>query len=237
MNDEHDDEPMNEPMNEPSADDAHIRALLAELGSGPDGRPMPPEVAARLDDTLARLVAERATRESPRTSTGDPDERASAGTTSYPSAVAGCRGRPLPRPPSWSWARAASRSPTSASSATVPRCRRTARAAPVTERWPRSAQADGGSVPNANPSSPTSGDTALVPERTTGGCVRLPEISATSFESDVTHAAAASPLVGRGRVAPTSGSESGDGADYAEKSPSASPSPRTRGAKQGPPAR
>ncbi len=39
--------------------DAHIRALLAELGSGPDGDPMPPEIAARLDDTLARLVAER----------------------------------------------------------------------------------------------------------------------------------------------------------------------------------
>jgi hypothetical protein len=41
--------------------DAHIRALLAELGSGPDGETMPPEVTARLDDTLARLVAERGT--------------------------------------------------------------------------------------------------------------------------------------------------------------------------------
>ncbi len=41
-------------------DDAHIRALLAELGSGPAGESMPPDVAARLDDTLARLVAERA---------------------------------------------------------------------------------------------------------------------------------------------------------------------------------
>jgi hypothetical protein len=39
--------------------DAHIRALLAELGSGPDGETMPPEVTARLDDTLARLLAER----------------------------------------------------------------------------------------------------------------------------------------------------------------------------------
>ncbi len=46
---------------EPDQDDARIRALLAELGSGPDGRAMPPEVAARLDDTLARLVAERET--------------------------------------------------------------------------------------------------------------------------------------------------------------------------------
>ncbi len=42
-------------------DNAHIRALLAELGAGPDGEPMPAEVAARLDDTLARLVAERET--------------------------------------------------------------------------------------------------------------------------------------------------------------------------------
>jgi len=48
------DEPLDDEEN-----DTHIRALLAELGSGPDGEPMPAEVAARLDDTLARLVAER----------------------------------------------------------------------------------------------------------------------------------------------------------------------------------
>lgn len=41
------------------AEDQRIRALLADLGSGPDGESMPPEVAARLDATLARLVAER----------------------------------------------------------------------------------------------------------------------------------------------------------------------------------
>jgi hypothetical protein len=46
-------------MSDRPQDDARIRALLAELGSGPAGDPMPPEVAARLDDTLARLVAER----------------------------------------------------------------------------------------------------------------------------------------------------------------------------------
>lgn len=40
-------------------EDGRIRALLADLGSGPEGRSLPPEVAARLDDTLARLVAER----------------------------------------------------------------------------------------------------------------------------------------------------------------------------------
>jgi hypothetical protein len=65
MNDEHDDDrddatsdPELEPALEP-AQDARIRALLAELGSGPDGEPLPLEVAARLDDTLALLVAER----------------------------------------------------------------------------------------------------------------------------------------------------------------------------------
>jgi len=54
MNDEHENDPDLDP-----AQDARIRALLAELGSGPDGEPLPPEVAARLDDTLALLVAER----------------------------------------------------------------------------------------------------------------------------------------------------------------------------------
>jgi hypothetical protein len=54
MNDDHDADATPEPEQ-----DAHIRALLAELGAGPDGEPMPPEVAARLEDTLALLVAER----------------------------------------------------------------------------------------------------------------------------------------------------------------------------------
>jgi hypothetical protein len=43
---------------EPDAE-ARVRALLAGLGSGPDGETVPPDVAARLDETLARLVAER----------------------------------------------------------------------------------------------------------------------------------------------------------------------------------
>jgi hypothetical protein len=61
MNDEHDADP-DDVTSDPDVDaeqDARIRALLAELGSGPDGEPIPPEVAARLDDTLALLVAER----------------------------------------------------------------------------------------------------------------------------------------------------------------------------------
>lgn len=51
MSDEHDLDPEQE----------RIRALLADLGStqAPEASSMPPEVAARLDETLAGLVAER----------------------------------------------------------------------------------------------------------------------------------------------------------------------------------
>ncbi len=58
------DDPTRDPHVDPAGDpaldpatDAHLRSLLAELGSGPDGDPMPPEIAARLDATLARLAA------------------------------------------------------------------------------------------------------------------------------------------------------------------------------------
>ena len=57
MNDEHDADP--DDVTSDPEQDARIRALLAQLGSGPDGEPIPPEVEARLDDTLALLVAER----------------------------------------------------------------------------------------------------------------------------------------------------------------------------------
>jgi hypothetical protein len=57
MNDEHDAD--RDDVTPDPDQDARIRALLAELGSGPDGEPIPPEVEARLDDTLAMLVAER----------------------------------------------------------------------------------------------------------------------------------------------------------------------------------
>jgi hypothetical protein len=65
MNDEHDadrDHGTPDPDLAPgqeAGEDARIRALLAELGSGPDGEPIPREVEARLDETLAMLVAER----------------------------------------------------------------------------------------------------------------------------------------------------------------------------------
>ena len=58
MNDEHESEP--DDVTPDPEHDARIRALLAELGSGPDGEPIPPEVEARLDDTLALLLAQRA---------------------------------------------------------------------------------------------------------------------------------------------------------------------------------
>jgi hypothetical protein len=67
MNDEQDLTPLT------PGDEARIRALLADLGSAPDGTSMPPEVAARLDETVARLVTERAdaAEESPEASTGE----------------------------------------------------------------------------------------------------------------------------------------------------------------------
>jgi len=58
MNDEQD------PQLDPEQEE-RVRALLADLGSAPDAAAMPPEVAARLDDTLAGLVAERAEAEEP----------------------------------------------------------------------------------------------------------------------------------------------------------------------------
>lgn len=58
MNDEHEPDPQLEEQPDP-AEEARIRALLAELADEPDVASMPPEVAARLDETLAGLVAER----------------------------------------------------------------------------------------------------------------------------------------------------------------------------------
>jgi hypothetical protein len=60
MNDEHD--PGLDPGLDPELDpeqEARVRALLADLGTAPEAASVPPEVAARLDETLAGLVAER----------------------------------------------------------------------------------------------------------------------------------------------------------------------------------
>ena len=56
----HDDEPGTGPGAEPGtepAQEAHVRALLGDVGASDE--PIPAEVSARLDDTLARLRAER----------------------------------------------------------------------------------------------------------------------------------------------------------------------------------
>jgi len=73
MNDENSDD-RDDATPDPDLDpdqDARIRALLAELGSGPDGEPIPAEVEARLDDTLAMLVAERGRAELPEEESAD----------------------------------------------------------------------------------------------------------------------------------------------------------------------
>ena len=57
MTDDH--EPGLDPELDPT-EEARIRALLADLGEAPETAAMPPDVAARLDETLAGLVAERA---------------------------------------------------------------------------------------------------------------------------------------------------------------------------------
>lgn len=211
------DEPMDETMSEPSPDDAHIRALLAELGSGPDGRPMPPEVAARLDHTLARLVAERAgSPEASPESSGDPDERASTADNVVP-----FRRRWVPR----ATAAAAAVVVLGAGSVAVanlgilgtgPSMSSDSAAGRSSDEKVAREGADGGSVPNATPSSPTSGDTALIPESTTADSSALPEISATSFESDVTTLLRRAPSDDASE-SPTSG-DSGSGGEYAEKS-------------------
>ena len=41
-------------------DDERVRALLADLGAGHESEPLPDEVAVRLEETIAALVAERA---------------------------------------------------------------------------------------------------------------------------------------------------------------------------------
>ncbi len=86
MSDEHDADATSGPTPDPEQD-AEIRALLAELGSGPDGEEMPPEVAARLEDTLALLVAER----------GREETEAAADSSEEPTNVVPMRRRWAPR--------------------------------------------------------------------------------------------------------------------------------------------
>lgn len=93
-------------------EDQRIRALLADLGSGPDGESMPPEVAARLDATLARLVAEREAAEPEQIS---PEERAAES----PTADRGATVVPLRRPVGQSTRRWATRGAAAAAAVIV----------------------------------------------------------------------------------------------------------------------
>ncbi len=218
MNDEPPNDPTNEPLQEQGTEDAHIRALLAELGSGPDGRPMPREVAARLDDTLARLVAERASSpESSPESSADSGEDASAAGNVVP-----LRRRWVPR----ATAAAAAVVVLGAGSVAVANfgilgngngtsvSSDSAGRASDEKAAPEDAGGDTGSAPGESPTSPTSGDTALIPERTTGAA--LPEISARSFEADVTTLLQPRPSTDTTAGSPTAGSDPGGGG--AEKS-------------------
>jgi hypothetical protein len=58
VNDDHRPDAEIDPPLDPE-EEARIRALLADLATSPDATSMPPEVAARLDETLAGLVADR----------------------------------------------------------------------------------------------------------------------------------------------------------------------------------
>jgi hypothetical protein len=65
MTDEHELDPELDPEQE-----ERVRALLADLGTAPDAAAMPPEVAARLDETLASLVAEQSPADTPAETSG-----------------------------------------------------------------------------------------------------------------------------------------------------------------------
>ena len=71
-------------MSAESERDDRIRALLAELGSGPEGERLPPAVAERLDDTLARLVAARVAAADPATTTSIESDASPAGSDVLP---------------------------------------------------------------------------------------------------------------------------------------------------------
>lgn len=176
--------------------DAHIRELLAELGSGPDGRPMPPEVAARLDDTLARLVAERAS-----TGEGPDEEEAAAGT------VVPLRRRWLPR----ATAAAAAVIIVGAGGVTAANLGVFGNGASMSSDSGGSADSQvAESAPDASPTSPGQGDDAAGREAT--GAVALPRISSGSFASDVTSLLHRRTAVNEPGHSPSTSSEAGSDA-------------------------
>ncbi len=202
MSDEPD--PHNEPHNEPEND--HIRALLAELGSGPDGRAMPPEVAARLDDTLARLVAEREAG-GPRSEEEDGSRRGS---------VVPLRRRWLQR----TTAAAAAVIVVGAGGVAAANLGLFGNEASVSSD--SSGAADSRVAESApDPTAPTSGSESLTDEdsgRDAGlGARVLPQVSASSFATDVASLLQRRTATPKAEEAPTAGSDAGGDSEEASK--------------------
>jgi len=192
----------------PDEGDAHIRALLAELGSGPDGRAMPPEVAARLKDTLARLVAER--------ETGGPPQQEDAG---VPGTVVPLHRRWLPR----ATAAAAAVIVVGAGGVAAANLGIFGNGASVSSESGGAADSQvAESAPEPAAPSPSAGSKTLTDEdsgreATGSGALALPRVSATAFASDVTSLLQRRTATDSAEGAPTTGSDAGG--DTPEKAP------------------
>ena len=200
MNDEHDADP-DDITSDPEVEaeqDARIRALLAELGSGPDGEPIPPEVEARFDDTLALLVAERSR------AAGGPGEHESTTENVVP-----LRRRWLPR----AGAAAAAVIVLGVGGLAV------ANFSGLSQSEQRSSSdSAGASAPEAE--SGADSKTGSEPESEPGsdsrtGATQLPDLSAASFESDVSVL-----LQGRASMLASEGEAAGEGEAGEEPAPS-----------------
>ena len=211
MNDEHDGDPDDVVRSDPDVDadvdpeqDARIRALLAELGSSPDGEPIPPEVGARLDDTLALLVAERGRAAGgPGRVEADVVEDESL-TDPKTGTVVPLRRRWLPR----AGAAAAAVIVLGVGSLAV------ANFGNQAQSGQSSSDSAGVSAPEAESGAESkSGSGAGSDSRT--GATQLPDLSAASFESDVSIL-----LQGRASMLASEGEDAGKGGAAGEPSPS-----------------
>jgi hypothetical protein len=174
--------------------DAHLRALLADLGSGPDGEPIPPEVEARLDETLALLVAERGRAAEGTGHVGEGDSTPDSKTGN----VVLLRRRWLPR----AGAAAAAVIVLGVGGLAV---------ANLSNQSEQQSSSDGAgaSAPEEEPKagSETGSDSG-------SGATQLPDLSAASFEGDVTIL-----LQGRASMLASEGDAAGKGDDAAKPSP------------------
>jgi hypothetical protein len=173
MTDEHGTDPYPDP-----AQDARLRALLAELGSGPDGEPMPPGVADRLDDTLARLVAERAKR--------DPSDEAAHDAESDTGSETGAdTGTVVPLRRRW-----LSRASAAAAAVIVLGAGGIAVGnllgdGSQSDTSVAGGSADDRSVAESAPGATASGGDGSATRESAGGAASLPEVSSVAFAADV----------------------------------------------------